>query len=220
MATVFGTGVIVVGGIATAQGNAPKVETRFNGVQALGRPTGAQRQEQHHEAPVPKFAAHTAPSAAPGATQGTTADAKPALSPLKPGHQAVPQGQQANRPEPPKPGQPAALHPAETQRPADNGHPPVPQAHQAEAPHVPAAPQPSHQAEAPHVAPPQAQHVEPHHAAEPPHAPAAPPQQAQVPAPHPAAPPPQAPHPAAQPAPAPHPAAPAQAKPADEKDKK
>jgi hypothetical protein len=224
---------------APATGNTPKADTRFNGAQQIGRPTPAQRTAT----PGPKVAERTAPPAAAGRTatppleprQGAAPPAiqgehpqaqqpnaaqpnRPAeanrAEPPKPGQPATPQAQQANRPEPPKPGE---------------AHPPAPQAHQAEAPHAPA---------------PQAAHAEPQHeaprAAEPPAAP--PPQRAverapplvhpqseppRPQAPHPAAeiarpaaappaqvahapaPPPQAPHPAA---PAPHPAAPPEKK--------
>ena len=79
---------------APQHGNAPKADTRFNGVQALGRPTDAQRQEQRQETPGPKIAAHTAPPAAQGTIQGTAqgpaVGAKPALPPLAPRHGAAP----------------------------------------------------------------------------------------------------------------------------------
>ena len=211
---------------APAQGNAAKADTRFNGVQTLGRPTPAQRQEQRPGTPGPKVAEHTAPPAAGG---------KVAPPPLEPRHGAAPpaiqgeraqapqpQAQQPNRPgepnrapeanraEPPKPGQPATPQGQQANRPEPTkpGQPATPQAQQANRPEPtkpgeahPATPQ-AHQAEAPHTTAPQAQPQ--HEAPRPAEAHAAPaPQRAAEPAPplvHPSAEPPrpQAPHPAAE----------------------
>jgi hypothetical protein len=183
---------------APAQGNEPKANTRFNGVQELGRPTQAQRQEQRHETPGPKVATQ----AAPPVIQGERPQPQQPTA-ARPAEQNRPAA--ANRVEPP--------HPAEAQRPeaarpAENHAAPPPAQHQAaeparpaEAPRAvqpqPAQPQPAHQAEAPHVAPPPPQRVEPQHAAAPPQAqhvqapPAPRPQVAHAPAP-----PPQVAHPA------------------------
>src|SRR5471032_953732 len=200
---------------APTQGNAPKADTRFNGVQQLGRPTQAQRQEQRPETAGPKIAEHTAPpapgakaapppleqrrGAAPPVIQGERTQQQPnTAQPTKPGEPNRPA--EANRAEPPKPGQsPAAPQPQQTNRPEPPkpGQPVAP--HQVEAPKAatpqPQAQQPAHQAEpqrpaeAPHATPPQ-----PAHQAEAPHA--APPLPQHVEPQH-----------AAEP---PHPAAPAQ----------
>ncbi len=192
---------------ATAQANEPRANTRFNGVQELARPPQAQRQEQGHAAPGPKFAEHAAPPAA---------GAKPNTPPLEPRNGAAPpaiqgehpQAQQPNRPgeanrpgepnrpaeanrpgepnrpeanraEPPKPGQPAAPQanrPGEPNRPEANraeppkpGQPATPQANRPAEPNRPAE---ANRAEPPKAAeparpatPPQAQHVEPQHEA-------------------------------------------------------
>ncbi len=135
---------------APAQGNVPKADTRFNGVQALGRPTDAQRQEQRHEAPGPKFAARTAPTAQ-GTAQGTTAGAKPALPPLEPRHGAAPpviqgertQAQQPNAAQPGKPGEPNRPAEANRAEPPKPGQPAVPQGQQANRPEPPKPGQPA-----------------------------------------------------------------------------
>jgi hypothetical protein len=180
---------------APTQGNLAKADTRFNGVQELGRPTPAQRQEQRHETAGPKVAEHTAPpapgakpatptlqprnGAAPPAIQGerTQTQQPNAAQPNRPGEPNRPA--EANRAEPPKPGQPAT---PQANRP---GEPNRPEANRAE---PPKAAEPAHP-EAARPAVPQAQHAEPQRAAEP-----APPlahQQAEPPRP-------QAPHPAAE----------------------
>jgi hypothetical protein len=217
---------------APAQGNTPKADTRFNGVQQIGRPTAAQR----HETAGPKVAEHTAPpapgakaapppleprrGAAPPVIQGerTPAQQPNAAQPNKPGEPNRPP--EANRAEPPKPGQPATPQaqqanrpeppkPGEPARPAE-AHPPAQPAHQAEAPRAP-APQASH-AEPQHEAPrPAETHAAApplvHPSAEPPRAPA---QHPAAEVARPAAPAPQPQHVQAPPqqAQAPHPAAP------------
>ncbi len=167
-----------------AQGNAPKADTRFSGVQELARPTQAQRQELHRDVPGPKVAAHTQPpaagarpvppalqqrhGAAPPVIQGERKPAEPnAQQPNRPGEPNPPN--EANRAEPPKPGQPAAPAPQQANRPEPPkpGQPAAP-ATQANRPEPPKAGEankpgeaahppvaPAHQAEAPRA--PQAQ---------------------------------------------------------------
>jgi FecR protein len=198
---------------APAQGNTPKADTRFNGVQQIGRPTQAQRQEQRPQTTGPKIAEHTAPpapgakvapppleprrGAAPPVIQGerTQTPQPNAAQPNKPGEPNRPA--EANRAEPPKPGQPAtpqAVRPGEPNRPgeANRVEPPKPG-------QPPAAPQPqqTNRPEPPkpgQSAAPQAQQPahqpEPQRPAEAPHA--TPPQPAhQAEAPHAAPPQPQ-----------------------------
>src|SRR5471032_2894537 len=149
---------------ASAQGTAPKADTRFNGVQQIGRPTQAQRQEQRPQTTGPKIAEHTAPpapgakvapppleprrGAAPPVIQGerTQTPQPNAAQPNKPGEPNRPS--EANRAEPPKPGQPAtpqANRPGEPNRPGEAnrveppkpGQPAAPQGQQVNRPEPP-----------------------------------------------------------------------------------
>jgi hypothetical protein len=193
---------------APAQGNEPHANTRFEGVQALGRPTPAQHPQGQH-APGPAIAAH---AQQPNAAQPNH-PAEPNNRPAE-ATRVEPNRAEPNRAEPARPGEaprppeaqahqaegPQAAHPGEAPRPAQ------PAAHQAEHPEA------QHQAAEPprpaetHAAPPLVQHAEPQHVQAPVQHAAPPSQEAHAPAPppHPAAPAP-APHPA-EPSPAPHPA--------------
>ncbi len=165
-----------------AQVNVPKADTRFNGVQQLGRPTQAQRQEHRHETPGPKIAAHTAPpapgakvapppleprrGAAPPVIQGgrTQAPQPNAAQPGKPGEPDRPA--EANRAEPPKPGLPGQPATPQTNRPgepnrpgeANRAEPPkpgqqaAPQGQQVNRPEPPKPAQPAGQPASPHQA--------------------------------------------------------------------